>query len=317
MKVIFMGTPDFAVYSLKALLAKHEVVAVVTQPDKPKGRGKKMQFTPVKELALEHGIEVLQPIKVREPEVIEQLRSYGADLIAVTAFGQLLPEDILNMPKYGCINVHGSLLPEYRGAAPIQWVILNDEEKTGITIMYMDAGCDTGDMIMTKEVMIEKKETAGTLHDKLAEVAGPLLREAVAALEAGVAVRTPQNHEESTYVKPLDKNMGKMDFAWSAKKLECLIRGMNPWPSAFTYYGGKLLKIWDADVVNETNVQIPSELFTVPCGGILYAEKDTLYVRTGQGILSIQELQLEGKKRMKTGEFLRGCKIEAGEVLGR
>ena len=318
LRVVYMGTPDIAAIVLKDFLtSEHEVVAVVTQPDRPKGRGKELAISPVKEAALAAGIPVYQPEKVKTKEFVDVLKELKPDIILVTAFGQLLSQEILDIPKYGCINVHASLLPKYRGAAPIQWVILNDEEKTGITIMYMDAGCDTGDMIMTEEVIIDKKETAGTLHDKLAEVAGPLLRKAVAALEEGTAVRTPQNHEESTYVKPLDKSMGKMDFTWSAKKLECLIRGMNPWPSAFTYYGGKLLKIWDADVVEETEFQISSELSTVPCGGVLYAEKDTLYIRTGQGILSIQELQLEGKKRMKTGEFLRGCKMEAGEILGR
>ena len=318
LRVVYMGTPEIAAVVLKDFLtSEHEVVAVVTQPDRPKGRGKEMAISPVKEAALAAGIPVYQPEKIKAKEFVDVLKELKPDIILVTAFGQLLSQEILDIPAYGCINVHASLLPKYRGAAPIQWVLLNNEEKTGITIMYMDAGCDTGDMIMTEEVVIDSKETAGSLHDKLAEVAGPLLRKAVAALEAGTAVRTPQNHEESTYVKPLDKSMGKMDFTWPAKRLECLIRGLNPWPSAFTYYGGKLLKIWDADVLEDSAYEVPSVLLNAPCGVILCAEKEELYVRTGQGILSIKELQLEGKKRMKTGEFLRGCKMEAGEMLGR
>ena len=205
MKVIFMGTPDFAVYSLNALLTKHEVVAVVTQPDKPKGRGKKMQFTPVKELALEHGIEVLQPIKVREPEMIEKLRSYDADLIAVTAFGQLLPEDILNMPKYGCINAHASLLPKYRGAAPIQRSVLAGDAVTGITTMLMGEGLDTGDMLLKSEYEIDINATSGEVFDALAESAPDLLMETIEKFTKGEIVPEKQNEEEATYAPPIKK----------------------------------------------------------------------------------------------------------------
>ena len=308
MRVIFMGTPDFAVPSLQALLTRHEVVAVVTQPDKPKGRGKKLQPTPVKAVALEHGIPVLQPVKVREPEVIEQLRGYGADLIAVTAFGQILPEEILNMPKYGCINVHGSLLPKYRGAAPIQWAVLDGEEKTGITTMYMEKGLDTGDMIDKAEVVLDKKETAGSLHDKLMVLGADLLLETLKKLEDGTAVREKQNDEESCYAKMLSKDMGQIDFTKSAREIECLIRGMNPWPSAYTSLDGKTMKVWEADVLDAQSKEEP--------GTIVEVNKKEIIVATGSNDLALHEIQLAGKKRMQVQAFLLGYQVEVGTKLG-
>ena len=232
MRVVFMGTPDFAVPTLEALIEKHEVVGVVTQPDKRKGRGKAMAFSPVKEKALEHEIPVYQPVKVREEAFVQILRELDPEVIVVAAFGQILPESILNMPKYGCINVHASLLPKYRGAAPIQWSVIDGEKETGVTIMYMEKGLDTGDMIEHVVVPIDAKETGESLHDKLAVAGGPLLLDVLAKLENGTAVRTPQNDADSCYAKMLTKDLGKIDWNKDAAAIERLIRGLNSWPSA-------------------------------------------------------------------------------------
>ena len=310
LRVVYMGTPEIAAVVLKDFLtSEHEVIAVVTQPDRPKGRGKGMAMSPVKEVALANNIPVYQPERIKSKEFVEVLKQLNPDIILVTAFGQLLSQEILDIPPYGCINVHASLLPKYRGSAPIQWCILNGEEKTGITIMYMDAGCDTGDMILKEEVVLSEKETADSLHDKLAQIAGPLLRKAVAQLINGTAVRVPQNHEESTYVKMLDKTIGKLDFRRPAKELECYIRGLNPWPSAYTYYEGKLLKIWEADVIEDTSYPV--------AGMAICDQKQELLITTGKGALRIKELQLEGKKRMTTAEFLRGYKLETGYIFNQ
>ncbi len=308
MRVIFMGTPDFSVGTLEALIeAGHEVVLAVTQPDKPKGRGKAMQFPPVKEAALAHEIPVYQPNRVREPECIEYLRQYAPDIIIVVAFGQILPKEILEMPKYGCVNVHASLLPKYRGAAPIQWAVINGEKVTGVTTMKMDEGLDTGDMIMKTEVVIDEKETGGSLFDKLAAEGAKLCVETVAAMEAGQAVFTPQDHKAATLTKIIKKQLGNIDWTKSAKEIECLIRGLNPWPSAYTRLDGKTLKIWDAQVVDADTQALP--------GTITLVGKKELFVQTGLGQLSLKEVQLEGKKRMETDAFLRGCQIAEGQVL--
>ena len=231
MKIIFMGTPDFSVGTLEALVeAGHEVVLAVTQPDKPKGRGKAMQFPPVKEAAVELGIKVYQPRRVREPECVEYLRKYNADIIVVVAFGQILPKEILEMPKYGCVNVHASLLPKYRGAAPIQWAVINGEKVSGVTTMRMDEGLDTGDMILKEEVTLAPDETGGSLFDRLAEVGAKLAVQTLQALEDGTAEFTPQDHEKATQVGMIQKSFGEMDFTKSAIELERLIRGLNPWP---------------------------------------------------------------------------------------
>ena len=239
-----MGTPDFAVPTLEALIENHEVVGVVTQPDKRKGRGKAMAFSPVKEKALEHEIPVYQPVKVREEAFVQVLRELDPEVIVVAAFGQILPESILNMPKYGCINVHASLLPKYRGAAPIQWSVIDGEKETGVTIMYMEKGLDTGDMIEHVVVPIDAKETGESLHDKLAVAGGPLLLDVLAKLENGTAVRTPQNDADSCYAKMLTKDLGKIDWNKDAVSIERLIRGLNSWPSAYTAFHDKTLKIW-------------------------------------------------------------------------
>ena len=244
MRVVFMGTPDFAVGTLKALIeAGHDVAAVVTQPDKPKGRSKSLVFSPVKEEAVAHEITVLQPERARDEAFVEELRTYNADVIVVVAFGQILPASIINMPKYGCVNVHASLLPKYRGASPIQWAVIDGCEYSGVTTMKMDEGLDTGDILMVEKVKLDVKETGGSLFDRLSDVGANLLVKTLEGLEAGSITPVKQDDSESTYVKMLHKSFGKMDFNKSAAELERLIRGLNPWPSAFTYIDGKMLKI--------------------------------------------------------------------------
>lgn len=311
MNIVYMGTPDIAAVILKDLIdSRHKILAAVTQPDKPKGRGKQVGVTPVKELAEMHNIPVYQPVKVREEEFIKTLKEINPDIIVVAAFGQILPKQILDMPKYGCINVHASLLPKYRGAAPIQWSIIDGEEATGITIMHMDVGLDTGDMIMKEKVAIDKKETFGTLHDKLAACGGKLLLKALTAIEDGTAAREKQKDEESNYAVILKKEMGHIDYTGSALQIERLIRGLNPWPSAYSYLEGKTLKIWDGDVIEDKG----NEKRAVP-GTITGVTKDAILVQTGEGILAIKELQLEGKKRMTSEAFLRGYTINEGATL--
>jgi len=300
-----MGTPDFAVGTLEEIIkAGHEVVLVVTQPDKPRGRSGALQFPPVKECAVTYGIEVFQPKKIREEENVEFLRKYNADIIVVAAFGQLLPKSILEMPKYGCINVHASLLPKYRGAAPIQWSIINGDAVTGVTIMQMDIGMDTGDMIAKREVVIGEEETGGGLFDKLAEVGAKLCVDTMVEIENGRATRIPQNHEEATHVSMISKELGNIDWNKSAAEIERLVRGLNPWPSAYTKLDGKTFKIWKAKVVDKMTDAAP--------GSIVKLEKDVLEVQTGAGVLSLLEVQLEGKKRMEVDAFLRGYKVEEG-----
>ena len=309
MKVIFMGTPDFSVGTLEALVeAGHEVVLAVTQPDKPKGRGKEMQFTPVKECALKYNIPVYQPRRVREAECIEELRKYEADIMVVVAFGQILPKEILEMTKYGCVNVHASLLPKYRGAAPIQWSIIDGEEVTGVTTMQMNEGLDTGDMLLKVEIPIEEKETGGSLHDKLAAAGAKLCVETLVGLEAGTITAIPQGETTTSYAKMLDKQLGNIDWSKSAIEIERLIRGLSPWPSAYTDWNGKVMKIWDAKVVSDT---IEGKV-----GSIVKVEKDAFLVQTGDGLLKVCELQIPGKKRMDAGAFLRGYQIKEGEMLG-
>ena len=316
MRAVFMGTPEIAATVLKSVLAsKHEVLAVVTQPDKPKGRGHEMAFPPVKEVALEAGIPVLQPNRARDEEFIEELRKINPDIILVAAYGKLLPKEILDMPRFGCINVHASLLPKYRGASPIQWAVLNGDEKSGVTIMHMAEKMDTGDIIMTEEVVLAAEETAGTLHDKLAEIGGPLLINAMDALETGRAPRIRQKEEEATHVKMLDKTMGNMNFSQPAVVLERFIRGLNPWPTAYTKLDGKMLKLWKAAVIPAES--IGKEARGCEPGTIVAVEKEHFDILTGEGMLRIQELQLEGKRKMTTEEFLRGFKLEVGTVLGR
>ncbi len=309
MKVIFMGTPDFSVGTLEALVeAGHEVVLAVTQPDKPKGRGKEMQFTPVKECALANNIPVYQPKRVREPECIEELRKYQADIMVVVAFGQILPKEILEMCTYGCVNVHASLLPKYRGAAPIQWAIIDGEEVTGVTTMQMDEGLDTGDMLLKTEIPIEPRETGGSLHDKLAEAGAKLCVETLKALEEKEITPIPQGESTTAYAKMLDKQLGNIDWEKDAKSIERLVRGLSPWPSAYTGWEDKVMKIWDAFAAEGRDGVKP--------GTIVKVEKDAFYVQTGEGLLKVCELQIPGKKRMDAGAFMRGYEVKEGEILG-
>lgn len=310
MRVVFMGTPDFAVGTLEALLeAGHEVVAVVTQPDKPKGRGKTLMPTPVKEAALARMIPVLQPKKVREPEFVETLRKIGPDVIVVAAFGQIISKEILEMPRYGCINVHASLLPAYRGAAPIQWAVINGDKESGVTIMRMNEGLDTGDMIDKVVVPLDENETGGSLFDKLSAAGAKLCAEVLEKLENGTAVFEKQPELSTTdYAAMIDKKMGKINWERPAKEIEQLIRGLNPWPSAYTFMREKDLKLWTASVVYEEREAVPGEIVEIGKEGIL--------VKTGEGLLLIRELQLEGKKRMDTAAFLRGYTVDKGWILG-
>lgn len=309
MRVIFMGTPDFSVGALEAIIeAGHEVVAVVTQPDKKKGRGNQIQFPPVKQTALQHHLPVYQPVKVRDEEFVQLLRTLQADIIVVSAFGQILPKSVLEMTPYGCINIHASLLPKYRGAAPIQWSIIDGEEKTGVTIQQMNEGIDTGDILQVAEVPIEAKETGGSLFDKLAQTGAKLVIETMKHIEAGQIHPVKQDDSQSNYAKMLTKDLGRIDFHKSAAAIERLIRGLNPWPSAYTRLNGRVLKIWDAEVVDKE--------YEGTVGEVVDVNKHTFYVKTGEKTLAIHELQLEGKKRMDTQAFLLGFKIEKGVILG-
>lgn len=308
MRVVFMGTPEFAVPTLQALIDHHQVIGVVTQPDKQRGRGKKVQFPPVKEKAMEYDLLVYQPLKARDEEFITVLKDLNPDVIVVVAYGQILPESILNIPKYGCINVHGSLLPKYRGAAPIQWSVLDGEEKTGITTMYMEKGLDTGDMIEKAELVLDAKETAGTLHDKLMVMGADLLLSTLEKLENETAVRIKQDDSKSCYAKMLTKEMGQIDFTKPAKEIERLIRGLNPWPSAYTSMNGKTMKLWDADVMECDVKEKP--------GTVIDVTKDAIVTSTGKDALALKEIQLAGKKRMKVSAFLLGYHVEKGTKLG-
>ena len=308
MKIIFMGTPDFSVGTFEALIeAGHEIVLAVTQPDKPKGRGEKVQYPPVKEAAFKRQIPVFQPKRVRAPECIEELRKYDADIMVVIAFGQILPKEILEMTPYGCVNVHASLLPKYRGAAPIQWAVINGEKVSGVTTMQMDEGLDTGDMLMKTEIVLDEKETGGSLHDKLAGAGAELCVQTLEALKDGTVVREPQGESTTEYARMLDKGMGRIDWSKDAKSIECLIRGLNPWPSAYTEWNGRTMKIWEADVADIDEGREP--------GTVIRVERDGFCVQTGRGSLKVRSLQIPGKKRMDAGAFLRGYQVDAGTVL--
>ena len=307
MKIIFMGTPDFAAASLEALIAsKHEIMAVVTQPDKPKGRKGELTPSPVKAIAVEKGIKVYQPVRVREQEFVEILRGYNPDVIIVVAFGQIIPESILEIPKYGCVNIHGSLLPKYRGAAPIQWAVLDGEKETGVTTMLMDKGIDTGDILLKRVINLAVDETAGSLFDKLMVLGAETILETLEGLENGSITPEKQGESPTDYAKMLTKAMGLIDFTRTAAELDCFIRGMNPWPSAYTVLDGKTLKIWKAKPVDGNG----------GAGSVLSVGKDSFIVCCGENALEILEVQLEGKKRMSAGDFLKGTHLEPGTEFG-
>ena len=310
MKIVYMGTPDFAVNPLRALAeAGYEVTGVVTQPDKPKGRGKTMLPTPVKEEALKHGFPVYQPVKVRDPEFLQELKDLDPDIIVVAAFGQIIPKSILELPKYGCINIHASLLPKYRGAAPIQQAVIDGEKESGVTIMRMGTGLDTGDMISRIVVPLAADETGGSLFDKLAEAGAKLLIETLPHIFNGTAAYEKQPEESPTpYAGMITKQMGMINFGKSAVELERLVRGLNPWPSAFTFWNGKTLKVWESFVVKREELDAQS----AEPGTVVKTDKKGIYVACGEDVLVLSQVQLEGKKRMDADAFLRGCHIETG-----
>ena len=277
-------------------------------------------MSPVKEAALKHSLTVLQPQKARDEEFIRQLREYQAEVIVVVAFGQILSPEIIHMPKYGCINVHASLLPKYRGSSPIQWAVIDGCEYSGVTTMLMDEGIDTGDILLERKVTLDAKETGGSLFDKLSGVGAELLVETLEAIKEGTVHPVKQQEEESTYVKMISKSFGEIDFTKSAVQIERLIRGLNPWPSAYTHLDGKILKIWDADVYSKEEAvrQFPdckSEIENAAVGSIAAVTAHTFLIQCGEGLLKVNEVQLEGKKRMQTDAFLRGCKLTSGKAL--
>ncbi|HHW47147.1 MAG TPA: methionyl-tRNA formyltransferase [Clostridiaceae bacterium] len=312
-----MGTPEFAVPSLDMLVKEgYNVAAVVTQPDKPKGRGKKLSAPPVKEYALEKGIRVLQPEKVKTSEFVNELKSINPDLLITAAYGKILPADVLDIPKFGCINVHASLLPKYRGAAPINWAIINGEKVTGITTMYTDIGMDTGDILLKSEVEITDDMTAGELHDKLAVLGAEVLKETLKELQNGTLKRFPQSDEEATYAPMIQKDIGKIDWTKSAREIHNLVRGTNPWPGAFSFYKGERMRIWKtrfshnmADAAAQDGVSRNNKP-----GTICRIEKEMLRVVTGDGILDILEIQFDNGRRMSIQECWHN--MDEGEVLG-
>ena len=309
MKAIFMGTPDFSLGALESLVEEgHTVSCVVTQPDKPKGRSGKPVCSPVKEYALQHGLTVFQPEKVRTEESISQLAEYGPDIIVVSAFGQILPKEILELPRFGCINVHASLLPRYRGASPIQEAILQGDSVTGVTIMQMDEGLDTGDILLQKELPISPEDTAGTLFDKLCSLGKEALKEALKGIEAGEITPVPQDNALATKTGMIKKSFGEIRFSAEASEILKMIRAYDPWPGAYTGFRGKQLKLWKAEALPEKSQGEPGEIIGV--------EKDSFLVACGTGALRVLELQLMGKKRMSTRDFLAGTKLNTGEKLG-
>lgn len=310
MRIVFMGTPDFAVGSLQALCesGKHEILAVVTQPDRPKGRGNKLLQTPVKEYALEQGLTVYQPQKVKTPEFVELLHELQPELIVVAAFGQFLSKEILELPKYGCINVHASLLPKYRGAAPIQYAIIKGEKESGVTIMQMDIGMDTGAMLDKVVVPIEENTTMGELHDALREQGATLMLQVIDKIAAGTAVAEPQDNEQATYATLLDRSMEHIDWSKTAQEVHNLIRGFNPAPSTFTKLpNGKSLKIWGSKMTDKSSA--------AAAGTVIETCKHSFFVACGEGVLEITEVQPESKKRMPAQVFLNGRGVQEGDLL--
>ncbi len=315
MRIIFMGTPDFASYQLECIInAGYNVEAVLTQPDKAKGRSGKLTFSPVKEVAVSNDIKVIQPEKLRGSDAIDEIKAINPDVIVVAAYGQILPKEVLDTPQYGCINIHASLLPKYRGASPIQASIIDGEEVTGVTTMYMGEGLDTGDIIEQLEVKIEADDTGGSLFDKLAKAGGELIISTLKKLEDGTATRTPQDESLSSYAHMITKEQGHIDWTKDAYSIERLIRGFNPWPSAYTELDGKNLKLYKAEVIDDI---APYEgASEVNVGEIAFVDKKSFIVKTGSGYLKVLELQLAGKKRMECDAFLRGHKLETGTKFG-
>lgn len=322
MRIVYMGTPEFAAVALDAIVKEHEVVAVITQPDKPQGRNRKLVPTPVKVKAQSYDIPVYQPQKVREEDSVQMIRDYHPDVIVVAAYGQILPESILNIPKYGCINIHASLLPKYRGAAPIERAIIDGEVVTGVTTMYMEKGLDTGDMIEKVEVPITDEDTGASLHDKLAEAGAALILTTLAKLESGTATRTKQDDTQSCYASMLTKELGRMDFTRPAVELERLIRGLNPWPCAYTTIDGKNVKVYKAEVISpdaqmrQTMQEKSEQTLTFAPGEIVEVSKKYFVIACGEGALRVRMLQPEGKKAMDTAAYLNGNPLKPGMRAG-
>ena len=307
-KVVFMGTPDFAVDSLESIhKAGYSVEAVITQKDKRRGRGKKLQYTPVKEKALELGLEVYQPENINSDESKAILEDISPDFIVVVAYGQILTSDILNIPKYGSYNVHASLLPKYRGAAPINWVIIDGEDKTGVTIMEMEKGLDSGDMVLKRSIDIDIEDTTEDIHDSLAKLGADLIVEALESIYNGSSETIGQDHSKSTYASMLTKEMGRIDWNSDGRDIVNLIRGLKPWPSAYTIYNEDMVKIHKAKVDNSEFDGVNGEIVSVT--------QDKVYVKIKEGSLIIEELQFPGKRKMETSEYLKGNTIELGTVL--
>ncbi len=310
MRIVFMGTPQFAVPSLQAVVeAGHDVVLVVTQPDRPAGRGKQLQAPPVKQEALARGLEVVQPTSMRDPDVQAKLESLRPDAACVVAFGAMLPPSILNLGRFGCINVHPSLLPEYRGAAPIQRAIMDGRIETGVTTMFLSEEMDAGDIILQQRVTIEPDEDSGSLHDRLAAIGARLLVDTLAALEQGTAPRIPQDHTAATYAPKIGPEDERLNWQLPAFQLHNVIRGLRPRPGAYTYFRGKRLKIWRSQVDDRVSGAEPGEIVAV--------EKNAIHVQTGEGILLLTELQPENGKRLTADAFCNGHRVEVGERLGR
>ena len=306
LRTVFMGTPDFALQTLQGLIdAGCKMVGVYTQPDRPKGRGKQLAAPPVKELAQKYDIPVYQPLKLRQPEAVAELEALAPDLIVVVAYGQILPKSVLEIPAHGCINVHASLLPKYRGAAPINKAIIDGETETGITTMYMDVGLDTGDMLVKKTLSIGPEETAGELHDRLASLGRETMEETLRQLCAGTLQREVQDDEQSTYASMMKKEDGRIDWNLSAQEIHNHVRGLDPWPGAYTTLNGELLKL--AETSPEAAEGLP--------GSVIAADKNGVCVACGSGSLRIQQLQLAGRKRLAAADFLRGCPLEAGAMM--
>ena len=328
MKIVFMGTPDFAQESLKSIYdAGFEIIGVVTNPDKPKGRGMKLAYSPVKEYALEKNLKIYQPIKIKNnTEFLDEIKTLAPDVICVVAYGKILPKEILEIPKLGCINVHGSLLPKYRGAAPIQWAVLNGDKTTGITTMYMNEGMDTGDMILKEEVEIGPEETTGDLWQKLSKIGGEILVKTLKLIEEGKAPREKQT-EEATLAPMLNKEMALIDWENSdANKIHNLIRGLNPIMGAYSYIDGKKIKFWKSKVLTKEEFfsyktefeEYEAKFNNLVPGTILIADdKDGLYIKANGGVLKILEIQGENAKRMPTADFLRGNHLIAGMIFSK
>ena len=317
MKILFMGTPDFAQASLSALYdAKYDIVGVVTNPDKPKGRGMKLVASPVKEFAMQKGLKIYQPTKIKNnEEIIEEIKKLNPDVICVVAYGKILPKEIIAIPRLGCINVHASLLPQYRGAAPIQWAVLNGDKKTGVTTMYMDEGMDTGDMILKQEVDIGEEETTGELWERLASIGANLLVETLKQIEKGIAPRQKQG-EDFSLAPMLNKEMAKIN--WSAKtaqEIKNLVRGLNPIMGAYTFLNGKKIKFWKVDVATEDEIVVENLSF-IRNGTVLVSDvRDGIFIKTKEGILKVLEIQGENARRITIQEYLRGNSIQEFDVF--